>query len=371
MGKAEKFLTTLILIILLGVLPKSLCAQSNNLPTLKALPSSAISKIAFGSCAKHWQYQPIWKTVIAKKPDLFLYVGDAIYADTDGKTAWQVSAKQLNGEWNRLADKPELQAARTEIPFMATWDNHDYGSHSGGSEFSMKRESQEAFLNFFNEPENSQRRKSEGIYDSKIFGEIGKRVQIILLDTRYFKSKPIKDTRTKKQKQVLGIVGNYLPNKNQNATLLGTEQWEWLEKELKKPVELRIIVSSTQVVADQKAMDEWGNYPYEREKLLKLIEKEDKASILILSGNVHFSEISAYNFKHKKVLDFTSSGLTHINNKYAAKKNKYRVKGPFVNLNFGLIEINWDEGSLDLQVIGLDGQVGYSYKTQINRLNQK
>lgn len=337
----------------------------------KVLPEGNIHRIAFGSCAKHWQYQPIWKTVISKKPDLFLYVGDAIYADTDGKTAWQVSEKQLLGEWNRLADKPEFQEVRKLVPFMATWDNHDYGSHAGGSEFTVKRESQEAFLNFFNEPKNSLRRNTEGIYDAKIFGEVGKRVQIILLDTRYFKSKPIKDKRTKEQKKILGIVGNYLPNREKKATLLGVKQWKWLEEEFQNPAELRIIVSSTQIVADQKAMDEWGNYPNERERLLSLIEKEDKAAVLLLSGNVHFSEISTYSFKNKKVLDFTSSGLTHIDSKYADIENDYRFKGPFIDLNFGLVEIDWDTNTIILKAVGLDGKSAYEYKTEIKKLNHK
>jgi len=337
----------------------------------KALPNSDISSIAFGSCAKHWQYQPIWETVISKQPDLFLYVGDAVYADNDGKTAWQVSEKQLLGEWNRLADKPEFQEVRKQIPFMATWDNHDYGTHAGGNEFTLKKESQEAFLNFFNEPENSLRRHSDGIYDEKIFGDKGKRVQIILLDTRYFKSKPIKDTRTKKEKKMLGIVGNYLPNREGNATLLGVEQWEWLNTVLQKPAELRLIVSSTQVVADQKAMDEWGNYPNDRERLLNLIEKQKDAAVLILSGNVHYSEISSYAFKDKKVLDFTSSGLTHINSSYAEMKNDYLIKGPFIDLNFGLIEIDWDRGMIELKAVDVNGKIAYQYKTELKRLNEK
>ncbi len=88
-------------------------------------PDGEIQRIAFGSCAKHWQPQPIWKSVIAADPDLFLFLGDAIYADTDGRTAWPVMPGQLAGEWNRLADKPEIQELMATVPIMATWDNHD------------------------------------------------------------------------------------------------------------------------------------------------------------------------------------------------------------------------------------------------------
>jgi hypothetical protein len=143
------------------------------------LPHGEISRIAFGSCAKQWQHQPIWDAVITAQPDLFLFLGDAIYADTDGKTAWNVSVEQLSGEWNRLADKPEFQKARAAIPMMATWDNHDYGTHDGGAEFPLKGQSQTIFLDFFGEPAESKRRNIPGIYDAKIFGPQGRRVQII------------------------------------------------------------------------------------------------------------------------------------------------------------------------------------------------
>ncbi len=118
------------------------------------MPKGTIQRIAFGSCAKHWQHQPIWETVIAAKPDLFLFLGDAIYADTDGVTAWAVTEKQLQGEWNRLADKPEYQRLRASVPIMATWDNHDYGTHNGGSEFELKEASKKIFLDFFGQRHN-------------------------------------------------------------------------------------------------------------------------------------------------------------------------------------------------------------------------
>ncbi len=363
----------IIPIIALIIQPIILQAQSTNEPSIKSLPTGTITRIAFGSCAKHWQYQPIWKTVISKNPDLFLYVGDAIYADTDGKTAWQVSEKQLRGEWARLADKPEFKEVRSKIPFMATWDNHDYGTHQGGSEFTLKEESKEAFLDFFNEPKESDRRKHAGIYDAKVFGEEGQKVEIILLDTRSFKGKSIKDTRSKSEKKSLGIAGNYLPNEDPSVTLLGKEQWKWLERELKNSVQLRIIVSSTQIIADQKHMDEWGNYPLERKKLFDLIDRSTRGATLLLSGNAHFSEISELNTKHYNLLDFTSSGLTHVNNTYAQKDNKYRVKGPFADLNFGYIEIDWENANgptITLQSIGLDGTIAYSLKRKINALDK-
>ncbi len=39
-------------------------------------------RIAFGSCMKPDRPQPVWEAIIDSQPDLFLFIGDNIYADT-------------------------------------------------------------------------------------------------------------------------------------------------------------------------------------------------------------------------------------------------------------------------------------------------
>jgi len=322
-------------------------------PVWQPLPGGPVQRIAFGSCAKHWQPQPVWNAIIGKKPDVFIFLGDNIYADTDGTTAWRVSKGQLTGEWNRLADKPEFQKARAAMPFMATWDNHDYGSHAGGVEFPVKTDAKEAFLTFFGEPEDSPRWKRSGIYDSRIIGPEGKRVQIILLDTKYNRSAYKRDPTPKEERMKAGKVGSYLPDNDPARTHLGAEQWAWLEGELKKPAELRLICSSTQVIPDQKGMDEWGNFPHERMRLLNLAKGTGNA--VILSGNVHFAELSRE--EESGLLELTSSGMTHINETYGKAPNRYRIAKPFVAFNFGLVELNWEDGTVRLTACDADGKV--------------
>lgn len=249
------------------------------------LPDTSVQRVAFGSCAKHWQAQPIWKAVIEKQPDLFIFLGDAIYADTDGKSAWEVTEGQLRGEWARLADKPEFKAAQKAFPFLATWDNHDYGTHSGGVEFPLKLQSKKALLDFFGEPEKSPRRiQYSGIYQSYSFGAEGHRLQMILLDTRFNKGPFVKGSMSKLEAKKAESVGKYAPQYDTSASLLGEQQWKWLEGELQKPAELRLVCSSTQVIPDEKGMDEWGNYPHERERLLKLLSKTGGGKSVLLAA---------------------------------------------------------------------------------------
>ena len=86
------------------------------------------------------------------------------------------------------------------------------------------------FFDFFEEPQDSERRKTPGIYDSKIFGPEGQRVQIVLLDTRWWKSPFKPDTLNAQQRASKGKVGKYIGNTDSDATQLGDVQWKWFRR---------------------------------------------------------------------------------------------------------------------------------------------
>lgn len=354
------------LLVLVAQLLSTLPSHSDVLPLPE--PDQLITRIAFGSCAFQSVEQPIFRTLVASKPDLYMSLGDAIYGDYDLKTksVYEVAPETLRREWQVLTNNPDWQYLVAHVPVIATWDNHDYGHHSAGAEFPLKSESAEIFLDFFGEPRDSARRRRPGIYDVKVFGPEGRRVQIILLDTRSFKSPPILAQRPEGAQ---GSLGKYAPNRGPGATLLGAAQWQWLEEQLREPAELRLIASSGQVVADQKGMDEWGNYPLERQRLVDLVEHIGGKGVLVLSGNVHFSEVSLTNEGPYPLVEFTSSGLTHVNKEYPKVENRYRVAGPYVEPSFGLVEIDWAANggvSVTLAAVGLSGQKAFEYR--LNKL---
>ena len=135
-----------------------------------ARPASAqepLQRIAFGSCAKQDQPQPIWESVVATKPQLFLFIGDNIYGDTEDMAV-------LKQKWNLLGAQPGYQKLKQTCPVLATWDDHDYGANDAGAEYPKKRESQQLFQDFFNVPKDSPRRKQEGVYHAEVFGPPGK-----------------------------------------------------------------------------------------------------------------------------------------------------------------------------------------------------
>ena len=215
----------------------------------------SLQRIAFGSCTRQMQDAPLLNTIVTAKPDMFLMIGDVIYPDiNDEATAlldpWpnENSVERIKQVYAQMAAKPEYQNLKKNIPIMAVWDDHDYGINDGSADFPLKEQSQQLFLDFFNEPANSERRRTPGIYDARIFGPKGKRVQVILLDTRYFRTPPLPDTRTAEEKKALNIAGRYSPNNDPEATVLGEIQWRWLKEQLLKPAELRLLVSSYPVI---------------------------------------------------------------------------------------------------------------------------
>jgi len=196
-------------------------------------------------------------------------------------------------------------------------------------------------------------------------------VQIILLDTRFFKDRYKKDPTPKSERLKSGKVGGYLPNDDPKKILLGDEQWRWLEQQLKKPADVRLIASSIQIIPDKKGMDEWGNFPRERKKLFDLIGSTGAKGVILLSGNVHFAELSKSKTAGYPFFELTSSGMTHVNEVYAKATNEYRIAGPFIDHNVGVVEIDWEakvSPRITLRVIGEDGKTGFSQPVNLTEL---
>src|SRR5690606_8174573 len=112
--------------------------------------------------------------------DMLLLIGDNVYANSG-------DPKILKNSYDKLKNQPGFQKIKKIMPVSGTWDDHDYGLNDSGGEHEGKDNAQKAFLDFFEVPEDSPRRQQQGIYHSHMLGEAGKRIQIILLDTRYFR----------------------------------------------------------------------------------------------------------------------------------------------------------------------------------------
>ena len=318
-----------------------------------------ISKIVFGSCARERREQPVWKDILATEPDLFLMIGDNQYADfwpKDGKMGMRPvpNIERIQEAYRELGRKPGFVDLRKQCLLMATWDDHDYGANDYGKEFPLRKESQREFIKFFGFPNDHPIHQQEGIYHSRTFGESGKRVQVVMLDTRYHR-----DQLERAENRRGG--GPYTGTKDSSKTVLGDAQWKWLEKQLKQPADVRIIASSIQVVADEHGWETWGNFPHERSRLYKLIEQTKANGAIIVSGDRHLIEISCDDQRGAAypIWDFTSSGLTQ-NQEPVEETNQYRIGPVKREQNFGQIQIEWrmpvENTRIHLEGIGAGGK---------------
>lgn len=276
-----------------------------------------LKRIAFGSCNKQYFTQTIWHDLAATSPDLFIWAGDNVYANSnDPKKIKAAYLKQ-----NQIEDYKFFKAL---TPIIGTWDDHDYGNNDEDGKFPIKKLSREYALDFFEEPLFSERRLRDGIYTHYVFGEDDQKILIILLDNRYF-------------------LGNEL-----KAPLLGNAQWKWLEEVLNEKASLIFIVSGLSVVSPSSpGSEEWADYPSEKKRLRSLLEST-KTPYLYLAGDKHFSSI----FQRFEELEFMSSGMTHNTRLPLRPYVMARYPNPVFDNNYGLIDVTWNDAHpvLDLSI---------------------
>ena len=341
--------------LLLASLPVGPSAES----TLQD-SAQVVDLIAFGSCARNDRPQTIWPVIGGHEPDLFLFIGDNTYADLKRVPE---TAAEIQRAYDELEAVEGWRALRDQVPVLATWDDHDYGKNDAGVEWELKAEAQRLFLDFYGVAADSPRRDREGIYHAEVFGPPGRRVQVILLDTRYHR-----DPLTRKAERVRGR-GPYTAGTG--GTILGEEQWAWLEAQLSVPAELRILASSIQVVASEHGWEAWANFPHERARLYRLLDDTNANGVIAISGDRHLIELSCDRSRGAPYpfWDFTSSGLNEPE-KPVAEPNAHRVGPVLRKASFGLIRVDWEAGVVTLEGRGVDDAVLLSQLVWLDRLRE-
>lgn len=268
--------------------------------------TDTIDRIAFSSCYKPtgqindklWKYlrDPFCKDNTCA----WAWLGDNMYFDTDNMENKRLAYNKARNDQYYSAYGP---VAEPKIPTTGTWDDHDYAWNNMGKHYSCKVQSQAEFVHHFNVPENDPRHPSkypnqqEGIYSTNMFQRLDgtpNGIHLINLDARYHRS--------------LSYPQNYASCEGASSTMLGATQWEWLQNELNRPSDIKVIASGIQVLPPtnkasvdnmcayqeggktsfEQANEEigegdssisgtsyesWGEFPQERTKLLRMVQK--------------------------------------------------------------------------------------------------
>ena len=329
------------IVLLLSLLIFASCTNKKQVKPTIATKFNKELTIAFGSCNNQRIENTLFDDILKNNPKAWVWGGDIIYSDTDNPTV-------LVKNYTKFKNNSNYKKFREKTTIIATWDDHDYGINDGGIENPIKKEAQQAFLDFLDVPQDDARRSQEGVYYTEIIKNGENSVKIIVLDTRYFRTKLKKDPSGKKR---------YLPTNE--GTILGGKQWKWLEKELyKSKADFNLIISSIQFLSNKHGFESWGNMPLEVKKLTNLIVSSKAKNTIILSGDRHIAEVSSKSIgTDYPLIDFTSSGLTHAYTNFHGEENPYRVSEVVFEKNFGLIHFDFSNNSALFEIRGEDNKL--------------
>ncbi|MFM1813356.1 MAG: hypothetical protein RLZ98_51 [Pseudomonadota bacterium] len=323
-------------------------------------PSTTLTRIGFASCLQQWRPAPIMKSVIAARPELLLMMGDNVYGDVKSP-----DLRELNAAYATLASHPDFKPAIDAFPFLATWDDHDYGLNDGGASFEHREASMRLFRSFWRGSGSTEGGSPDSINHARTFGPAGRRVQIIMLDTRSFRS-PLR----RRLAPVPGL-GRYEPDNTPGKTMLGDTQWRWLEQRLLEPADLRIIVSSVQVLAEGHNFERWGNLPRERAKLFDIVKRTGANGVLLLSGDRHRAAI--YRNDRAAPYPLYEATSSSLNRAFANPKESgpYQLEPMYGETNFGMLEINWAAGTVSITIRGENGDIVRGQMIELRELKAR
>ncbi len=323
------------------------------LVSINTYSNQEILTLGFGSCLHQDRSMAILKTIEKKELDLFMFIGDNVYGDQeDGELDKLI--RTYKQQFNNLENF--LQNVSTEF----IWDDHDFGLNDGGSNYRYKDIAKSLFLETWQIPANDPRRLRDGLYFDKIINKNGLKIHLIFLDNRSFKSEwKLTDEFNKKGKE------RYIEDFNPEKTLLGKNQWKWLKDKLIVESDIKIIVSSLQILSLGHGWESWDKFPLEREKFFKLIDESNLSDLFILSGDRHRGGF--YKFKtigNNNIYEFTSSSLNLPIPFNTEEKGPLRIGSTYRKANFGVLRLYDDQVVMELT--SNRGKVVNSLKVTIN-----
>jgi len=278
----------------------------------------------------------VFTQIANQKPDLMLWLGDNVYLR---EVDWY-SRSGIQHRYTHDRALPELQPLLASTPNYAIWDDHDFGPNDADGTWVHKETAWETFRDFWGNPTygvNGQK----GCTTMFQFAD----VDFFLLDNRYFRTP------------------NYCKTCPERSAL-GKEQLQWFLAALASSrAPYKIVAIGGQVLSTSLNGETYSKlFPAERELILNFIEKENIKGVIFLTGDKHYTELSALkNAAGNWVYDLTASPFSSGVFIDAATKeqNELRVPGTVVTEhNFGLLRFSGPRTSreVELKVVNYEGK---------------
>lgn len=289
--------------------------------------------IAVSSCARTGSNGQVYDAIRSLEPDLYLITGDMHYSNI---------ARDDVDAFDRAYDTVLTSAAQAALyrstPVAYVWDDHDFGGNDGDASSPSRPAARASYER--NVPSHE---LVSSTTINQAFSIDG--VRLVLLDTRSARE----------------------PGK----TLLGDEQFAWLQAELleSSPThDLVIIVSPTPWIGvASDGSDAWAGFADERSQLADFVADQGLSNLMIASGDAHMVAVD-----DGSNADYSDSGRAAIPVLQAAALDRPgNVKGgPYSEGTFpgagqfGLIRVARDDGATTVTLEGhrYDGQLLVSWQ---------
>jgi alkaline phosphatase D len=286
-------------------------------------PDSSGERLRLGVvCCAHWAtgYFNAYGRLAERDVDLVVHLGDYIYEAEAKREKWTryhrprgrcLTLPDYRARHGQYKTDPDLQRLHARHPMVAVWDDHELAGnawwdgaagHDPWSDGDWPRR-RAAAVRAYREWVPS------GLVDPadpfRVWRTVrlGPLADLVLLDTRLAgREQPVAGRHP-----VVGV-------RRRDRSLLGPEQWRWLEEELGGAeragrwslVASQVVVAPIHLLAWGGAIGrlfgavgggvivnsgQWDGYPAEREHLLRLLAGRNGES-LVLSGDLHSSWVS-------------------------------------------------------------------------------
>lgn len=276
----------------------------------------------------------IFNAIADQQPDLTLWLGDNIYLR---EPDWGTRSGYLH-RYTHTRSLPEMQRLLRTGAHYAIWDDHDFGPNDAVGSWINASIAHEAFDLFWPNPTHGAP------------GACGAITSFSYADADFF----LLDNRSHRTPAGL---------KSGPTAMLGDAQIEWLIQALKySDAAFKLIAVGSQVLNTVSIFETYATFPVERAKLLERIEAEGITGVTFLTGDRHFTELSALKLKDGRVLhDLTCSPLTSsVHSPKEKEGNQNRIAGTVVEQrNFATLAFSGkrNERVMTMRVHDADGNL--------------
>ncbi len=295
--------------------------RTRTMPSPGTMPERL--RFAFASC-QHYEtgLYTAYEHMVREDLDLVFHLGDYIYegAAADGRVRKHegpepATLDQYRARHAQYKTDPALRAMHAAVPWMVTWDDHEFDNNCAGDISEEEGVSREDFLRrraaayqaYYEHMPLRRRSLPKGpdmrLHRSAGFGELAR---FFVLDTRQYRTdQPCGDRNKPPCDEV------YHPE----ATIMGAEQRDWLFRGLDasaakwNALAQQVMIARVDRAAGEEvaySMDQWPGYEMERRRLLKFFHEHGVSNPVAFAGDIHS------NWANELIADFDDLGSRSV-----------------------------------------------------------